>query len=128
MTPEQWLSLFFALLPLIITLCTILYKHLVARLPENKRQFVMSLASTAVAAVEQTARGLKSEEKKATAVQMIEAILTSLRISVPPTLIDASIEAYVHDMNIVKDMHATLASSDAAAIPAEAKVTSDVPL
>lgn len=104
MTAEEWIQLAAIILPIIlpplISLCVVWYKHMVQQLPQQKRDLVQQIVNTVVHAVEQQLNdAAKSADKKQKAVSLIKEILASLHINVSDGLIDAMIEAAVYTMN-----------------------------
>lgn len=102
-SPAQIAAVVVALLPLITSLSGVIFKGLVAKLPEAKRAMVEQQVGVAVNAVEQKARaGLLDGSKRKAAEDMAVSLLAGVGIKADPAVLDAFIEAAVSDMNADK--------------------------
>ena len=113
MTSEEWIQLSAIILPIIlpplISLCVVWYKHMLQQLPQQKRDLVEQIVGTVVYAIEQQFDNtLKNPEKKQEATDRIKKILASLHINVTDELIDAMIEAAVYALNQTKNAPAVV--------------------
>lgn len=106
-SPEQVAAVVVAALPLLTSLSAVIFKGLVAKLPEAKRATVEQAVGVAVAAAEQKARaGLLDSSKRAAAESMAVSLLAQVGVKVDPAVLDAFIEAAVADMNANKPVAA----------------------
>lgn len=87
---------------LVITGVITAVNYLIPRLPAAQQARAKAIVSSVVRAVEQQSASLAGADKKAKAVQDIETILTSLKISVPSTLINTLIESSVYEINQIQ--------------------------
>ncbi len=88
------------LLPPLISLSTVLYQHLLQRLPQQKQDIVDQVVRTVVPAVEQTATGLMSSAaKKQAALDMATQMMDSLHVHVSEDMLSSMIEATVFALN-----------------------------
>jgi hypothetical protein len=102
MTETQAVTIITALTPLypfLFALAAVLFKWLIGRLPGNRQSEVTRIVQTVVQGVEQSGAGKTGPEKKKMAVATMNTILSSLHITVSPTLADAMIEAAVYGIN-----------------------------
>jgi len=99
MTDAQIIAAIVDLLPVLIALAAAIYRYAGHRSPQAKQQLLSDLATTVVPAIEQSCTDMSGPHKKAAALGNMESILKSLHVSVPPELVDLSIEAAVHALN-----------------------------
>ncbi len=102
MTETQVITIITALTPLypfLIALAAALFQGLITLLPKDRQKEVYQVIQTVVQGVEQSSAGKSGPEKKQMALGMVNTILSSLHITLPPTLIDALIEASVYALN-----------------------------
>lgn len=100
MTSAQVVSLLLALapylVPVLVSVLTVVVKAALDRLPASKRAFVKGIVHTAVVAVEQLADAtLNGAGKKQMAAEFVQRELAHYHISVPASVISALIEEAV---------------------------------
>jgi hypothetical protein len=99
MTQEQTIALIAAATPFIVSLAGVLFKWLVAKLPQNTQPIIMQLIQIGVHAAEQIGEGQTGAAKKKIAEDFINTSLTALKIHANPAFVDAAIEAMVFSLN-----------------------------
>ena len=85
-----------------ISIATAAYQHLLQWLPPNKRATLEYAVNCAVHAVEQVAPGDAGPVKKHEAELRVGEILRQFHVSMPAQVIDSSIEAAVHVLNMAQ--------------------------
>ena len=92
-------DLFPIILPILVALVTVVGKYFWTRLPENQHDIILSVAQTAVQAVEQVHPQSLGSDKRVSAENIIVDILSAMHVKVAPALIDAAIESAVYVLN-----------------------------
>ena len=98
---EQLIILIIPLvLPPLVALSAVMYRHLLQSVPEKKRELIEKVISTVVSAIEQTAPAtVKNQEKKQVAMNMASEMLANLHIKTSPDTLSTMIEAAVYALN-----------------------------
>jgi hypothetical protein len=99
MSQEQTIALIAAATPFVISLAGVLFKWLVAKLPQSKQATALQLVQIGVHAAEQVGAGQSGAAKKKIAEDFINDSLAALGLKVNPALINAAIEAMVFNLN-----------------------------
>lgn len=110
LSTQEVISLVAIVFPLVVSLATAAYQRMLESLPSNKRALVKDVVDTAVHAVEQMYNnmdGVSPADKKAKAVEFVEAALKNMHISIPGSLVDALIEESVFYLNQQKQSDAS---------------------
>ena len=92
-------DLFPIVLPILVALVTVVGKYFWTRLPENQHAIILSVAQTAVQAVEQQHPNSLGSDKRVVAENIIVDILAAMHVKVAPALIDSAIESAVYVLN-----------------------------
>ncbi len=104
MSQDLLITLVPYVVPVIIIFATSIaaaaYQHILRWLPPNQRDMLEYAVSRAVHAVEQVIPGEASAVKKHEAEIRVAEILRTFHVSIPAEVIDSSIEAAVHTLNI----------------------------
>jgi basic membrane lipoprotein Med (substrate-binding protein (PBP1-ABC) superfamily) len=93
MPNEYILALIPIIVPFLIALAFHLYNLLLAHLPQNKQDLLLSVAQTAVTAAQQS--GVGNVNKKQFAEEAVNAGLKTAGVNIDPLYINAAIESAV---------------------------------
>jgi len=104
MSQELLIFLLYIGIPIIASLVSSVFAYIwprfYAKLPKEMQQAVQDAARMAVLAVEQQFGDLPGEQKRQKAVELIVALLSSLKIrGISPLMINTALEAAVRAMN-----------------------------
>jgi hypothetical protein len=87
-------------LPPLVALSAVMYRHLLQSVPEKKRELIEKVINTVVAAIEQSAPAVVgNQEKKQAAMNMASEMLANLHINASPATLSTMIEAAVYALN-----------------------------
>jgi hypothetical protein len=96
-------------LPPIVALSAVMYRHLLQSVPEKKRELIEKVINTVVAAIEQSAPAtVGNQEKKQAAMNMASEMLSHLNIKASPATLSAMIEAAVYALNQSKGIQTNM--------------------
>ena len=113
LSPTDITNIIIAAFPFLALFAGIIYRYTGQRVPSNVVASLTQFATIAVQMIEQIESNASPAQKKAQAVQEVEALFKAAHLPVPPEeVISAAIESAVYLLNLNKPLAPAIASRE----------------